>query len=431
MVTWKNLALTGLIGLTTLNAGAYDIVKRAKLIDDRFKTQEMLRPFGHDFIIDINAAMTTDVMDLKDDADKIGDIDSGNVDNDIEQVNQILEKYYNKEQVLRAKFDFGIPLFSFTAFDVNFKPNFRFGGGVTAVLTPKKVQTSLTTIIANLDQIPSQIRDSLLDCIQAPYNTGAPTDGQDLLVYCVSEGSITQAQANQIKDTYNVDKIPYSTTLATTTKDTPEIDIYAKVEAKAGFWLDYTKGEHFFGTFGLYGLGRLDIKKSADALLLLGGGGNLDVAENTLINAAIDYRFGYRNSNYQAFFAVEEMKIAEVSSEEDGKPAFGTDPLIRLHGQADYRLSIFKLSPFAGFHARSGYGVGDGLYVGADWGMFVWGDRIGLNFRTQADKEHLTLGARSKLWLIHLDLEGKFALTDKVDDIEVSNYYSANFRFFF
>lgn len=426
MGTWKSLVTLSLLGLMSVNAGAYDIVKRAKLIDDRFKTQEMLRPYGHDFIIDISGAMTTEVMDLKDDADKIGDIDSGNIDNDIAEANRILEKYYDKEQVLRAKFDFGIPLFSFSAFDVNFKPNFRFGGGVVAVLTPKKVSTTLTTIIANLDQIPAQIRDAVLTCIQTP-----PADGTDLLVYCVQQNAITQAEANQIKETYNVDKIPYSTTLANTSTDTPEINIYAKVEAKAGLWFDYTKGEHFFGTFGLYGLGRLDIKKSADALLLLGGGGNIDVAENTLINAAIDYRFGYRNSNYSAFFAVEELKLAEVSSEDNGAPAYGSDPLIRLHAQADYRLGMFKLTPFTGFHARSGYGVGDGLYLGADWGMFVWGDRLGLNFRTQADKEHLTLGARAKLWLIHLDLEGKFALTDKIDDIKVSNYYSANFRFFF
>lgn len=426
MGTWKSLVALSLLGLISVNATAYNIVDRAKLIDDRFKTQEMLRPLGHDFIIDFSGAMTTDVMDLKDDADKIGEIDSGNIDDDIAKANTILEKFYDKEQVLRAKLDFGIPLFSFSAFDVNFKPNFRFGGGVVAVLTPKKVKTTLTTIIANLDQVPSQIRDAVLTCIQTP-----PADGTDLLVYCVQQNAITQAQAEQIKETYNVNKIPYSTTLANTSTDTPEIDIYAKVEAKAGLWFDYTKGEHFFGTFGLYGLGRLDIKKSADALILLGGGGNIDVAENTLINTAIDYRFGYRNSNYSAFFAVEELKLAEISSEDDGKPVYGSDPLIRLHAQADYRLGVFKLTPFTGFHARSGYGVGDGLYLGADWGMFVWGDRLGLNFRTQADKEHFTLGARAKLWLIHLDLEGKFALTDKVDDVEVSNYYSANFRFFF
>ncbi|WP_417336642.1 hypothetical protein [Halobacteriovorax marinus] len=428
MISWKKTVLAGCLGLMTVNTLGYDIVDRAKLIDDRFKTQEMLRPYGHDFYLNINGAVTADAMDLKDDADKIGDIDSGDVSNDLDQANQILEKYYDKEQVLRAKIDFGIPIFSFNAFGVNFEPNFRFGGGVLAILTPRKTQSSIETIIDNLDQIPADVRSQLKTCLNG---LTAADDGKDLLVECVSNGAITQAQADYVKETYNVDKIPYESSIATTTTTTPSVDVYAKVEAKAGLWFDYTKGEHFFGTFGLYGLGRLDIKKSVDGVLLLGGGGNIDTAENTLINAAIDYRFGYKNSNYSAFAAVEELKLAEISSEDEGTPSFGNSALIRLHGQADYKLSFFKLSPFAGTHMRSGYNLGDGLYLGADWGMHTWEERIALTFRTQLDKEHFTLGAAAKLWLLQLDLQGKFAVKDSVDDIKVSNYYSANFRLFF
>ncbi len=428
MTTWKNLALAGCLGLVATNSFSYDIVDRAKLIDDKFKTQEMLRPYGHDFYLNINGAVTTDAMDLKDDADKIGDINSGSVTADLAEANRILEKYYDKEQVLRAKVDFGIPIFSFKAFDINFEPNFRFGAGVLAVLTPKKEQSSISTIIDNLDEIPAQVRSQLKTCLNA---LTAADDGKDLLVECVSNGSITQAQADYVKDTYNVDKIPYESSIATTTTTTPSVDIYAKVEAKAGLWFDYTKGEHFFGTFGLYGLGRLDIKKRADGVILLGGGGNIDTANNTLINAAIDYRFGYKNSNYSAFAAVEELKLAEISSEDEGTPSYGNSALIRLHGQADYKLSFFKLSPFAGTHMRSGYGIGDGFYLGADWGMHTWEERLALTFRTQVDTEHLTLGVAAKLWLLQLDLQGKFAVKDKIDDIKVSNYYSANFRLFF
>lgn len=428
MVTWKNIVLTGCLGLMTANSFSYDIVDRAKLIDDRFKTQEMLRPYGHDFYLNINGAITTDAMDLVDDAERIGDINSGNVSDDLDQANEILEKYYDKEQVLRAKVDFGIPLFSFNAFGVNFEPNLRFGGGVLAVLTPKKEQTSITSIIDNLDQIPSNVRSALKSCLSG---LNASNDGDDLLVVCVDSNDITQAEADYIKDTYNVTKIPYESSIATTTTDTPAIDVYAKVEAKAGLWFDYTKGEHFFGTFGLYGLGRLDIKKSVDGVLLLGGGGNIDTAENTLINAAVDYRFGYKNSNYSASASVEEIKLAEISSEAEGTPSFGNSALIRLHAQADYMPSFFKLSPYFGTHMRSGYGAGDGLYLGANWGMHTWEERIALNFRTQVDVEHFTLGVQAKLWLLQLDLEGKFAVKDKVDDIKVSNYYSANFRLFF
>lgn len=427
MITWKNIVLTGCLGLMTANSFSYDIVDRAKLIDDRFKTQEMLRPYGHDFYLNINGAITTDAMDLVDDAERIGDINSGNVSNDLAEANEILEKYYDKEQVLRAKVDFGIPLFSFNAFGVNFEPNLRFGGGVLAVLTPKKEQSSISTIIDNLDQIPANVRSSLKSCLADP----GLSDGDDLLVFCVSSNDISQAQADYIRDTYNVTKIPYESSIATTTTDTPAIDVYAKVEAKAGLWFDYTKGEHFFGTFGLYGLGRLDIKKSVDGVLLLGGGGNIDTAENTLINAAVDYRFGYKNSNYSAFAAVEEVKLAEISSEDEGTPSFGNSALIRLHAQADYMPSFFKLSPYAGTHMRSGYSAVDGLYLGANWGMHTWEERIALNLRTQVDVEHFTLGVQAKLWLLQLDLEGKFAVKDKVDDIKVSNYYSANFRLFF
>jgi len=43
----------------------------------------------------------------------------------------------------------------------------------------------------------------------------------------------------------------------------------------------------------------------------------------------------------------------------------------------------------------------------------------------------MTLGLKTKLWFMHLDLSGKFAITDKVDDVKVSNYYGLNFRLFF
>lgn len=425
MISWKKTVLAGCLGVLATSAMAYDIVDRAKLIDDRFKTQEMLSPYGHNFYLNINGAVTADALDLKDDADKIGDINSGDVGDDLDEANRILQKYYDKEQVLRAKVDFGIPIFSFNAFGVDFEPNFRFGAGVLAVLTPQEEQTNLTTIINNLDEIPESVRTTLKNCLAAP-----PSDGDDLLVFCLNHG-LTQAQAEHIKDTYNVDKIPFVASLNTTPTSTPAIDVYAKVEAKAGLWFDYTKGEHFFGTFGLYGLGRLDIKKSVDGVLLLGGGGNIDTANNTLINAAIDYKLGYKNSNYSAFASLEEVKLVEISSEDEGTPSFGNSALIRLHGQADYKLSFFKLSPFAGTHMRSGYGVDDGLYLGADWGMHTWEERLALTFRSQLDKEHFTLGAAAKLWLLQLDLQGKFAITDKVDDIKVSNYYSANFRLFF
>lgn len=406
---------------------SYEIVDRAKLIDDRFKTQEMMRPFGHNFYLDINAAATTEIADLIDDADKIGDINTGDTQDDLDQANTILEKYYDKEQVLRARFGFGIPIFSFNAFDINFQPNLRLDGGLMAVLTPQKDNVSFTDIlkqIGQIDGVPQEAVSKFTSCISG---LGAGDDGKNLIEIC----GLTVQEKTALKDA-GIEEIPFIFSIKSASQDVPAIDVYAKVEAKAGLWFDYTKGEHFFGTLGLYGLGRIDVKKSANAALLLGGGAGLDVTENTLINAALDYKFGYKNSNYSAFFAIEEFKLSEISSEDNGAtPDYGTDPLLRLHAQADYNVSVFKMSPYAGFHKRSGYGFADGMYVGANWGVFVWDDRIGLNINTGLDKEHMTLGLRTKLWLMHLDLTGKFAITSKVDDIEVSNYYSANFRIFF
>lgn len=425
---FKNLKLALLSSiLVSHTAMSYDIVNRAKLIDDRFKTLEMMRPYGHDFYLDINGALTTEVMDLKDDIDKIGDIDTGSTTTDIDKVNEVLEKYYDKEQVLRARFGFGIPIFSFSVSDVNIKPNLRVDAGLMAILTPTKDNLAMTDIlksIGNIDGVPKEAIDKFTSCISS---LGPTDDGKNLIEIC----SLTAQEKAALADA-GIEEIPFIYSIKTASQDVPAIDVYAKIEAKAGLWFDYTKGDHFFGTLGLYGLGRIDVNKSANVALLLGDSAGLDVTENTLVNAAIDYKFGYKNDNYSAYLSVEELKLSELSSEDNGAtPDFGTDPLIRLHAQADYKVSVFKMSPYLGLHKRAGYDLADGMYVGADWGVFVWEDRLGLNFKTGLDKEHMTLGMRAKLWFMHLDLTGKFAVTSKVDDIEVSNYYAANFRLFF
>jgi hypothetical protein len=423
----KNLVLASTFALSALTTNAYNIVDRAKLTDDRFKTLEMTRAPGHDFYINVVGWMSSEIMDLADDADKIGDIDNGDTSQDLAEMNTLLEKYYGKEQVLRANVGFGFPIFSFDAYGVKFEPNVRVDASMMAMMTPQKDNLSLTTIIAELDQIPQEVRSSLKGCL----DNVAMVDGDNLLVKC-NPTYISDIEVQQIKDAYGVDEIPYIASIATASQDVPAIDIYAKGEVKAGLWFDYTKDKHFFGTFGLYALGRMDIKKRADAVLLLGGGGNMDFADNTLVNAVFDYKFGYKNSNYSVAASVEEMKIAELSKSEDGEPLnFGDDALFRLHAQADYKPSVFKLSPYAGFHTRSGYGVGDAYYLGADWGMYFLEERLGLNIKTQIDKEHFTLGARAKFWIIHADVTGKFPITSEIDGTKVSGYYGANLRIFF
>lgn len=416
--------ITAVVIGTTVNA--YDIVERATLADDRYKTLELSRDLGHDFFIDFKGYVSGEAMDLGDDAKKISDVDTTNSTAAIAEINTLLGKYYDKEQIIRANFGLGFPLFSFNAYGTKFKPNFRVEGGLFAMLTPRKDLISMTTVISNLDQIPAAYRTALTSCLTAesPW-----TDGENILDTC-SPTYISNTQVAFIKETYGITNLPYQNALNTAI-EAPSIDIYAKVEAKAGLFFDYKRGKHWFGKIGLYGLGRTDIKKKANAVLLLGGGSELDYADNTLINLALDYRLGYKNSNYSVFAALEEVKLMEMSKSDEGDLNFGSDMIARLHAQADYNVSIFKMSPYFGLHARSAYSIMDSYYFGADWGMFTWEDRLGLNLKTQIDKEHFTLGARAKIWIMHADLTAKLPLGGDVDGIKPTANYGANIRFFF
>lgn len=420
----------------------YNIVDRAKLVDDKMKTLDMLNPYGHDFYLGINAAMTTDITSLIDDAKTITDRD-GDGDKDTQDVNLALTPHYNKEQMVRAKVDLGIPLPSFSAFNINFTPDFIFDGGLMTMLTPTSEVTTLSTVIEKLDQIPADVRTAMVSCLPISSlvcpnaessGDNALDEGDDILA-CLVEASgcsVTQTQVNQIKEAYNLTTIPYISSIDNTSATLPVLQAYAKIEANVGVRFKYeTEDKHLFGHLGVNALGRMDIYKYADSSLLLGGAGDMSINDNKVVNATIDYKLGYRNTNYSVFLSAEELKLAEISSEKTGKPRFGTDPLIRLHAQADYRLSVFKVSPFLGSHARSGYGFGDAYYAGADWGVHVWNDRLGLTIRTMLDKEHVTLGLRAKAWVFQTDLMAKIAVTDQVDGIKVNELYTANIRFFF
>ncbi len=78
-------ALAGACLLATLsNAHAYDVVKRYKIIDDKLKTEAMMRPIGHDFFLDVSAAMNKNLMDV------------------IDEVKEVLEEIENLYNILLA-----------------------------------------------------------------------------------------------------------------------------------------------------------------------------------------------------------------------------------------------------------------------------------------------------------------------------------------
>ena len=51
MKQFGSLTLAAFLTFSAFNSFAYDVVDRFKLIDDKLKTEQMLRPIGHDFFI--------------------------------------------------------------------------------------------------------------------------------------------------------------------------------------------------------------------------------------------------------------------------------------------------------------------------------------------------------------------------------------------
>lgn len=407
----------------------YKILDRAKLVEDRLNTLDYTRPIAHDFFIDIQAQMTSDMLDLQKDSEEISKINSGTIEQQIAEANTILEPYYDKEQVIRAKVGLGTPLPSFTAWGAKVKPNFRIHGDVFAMLTPSQQDISLEILIDSLDNVPESLKSIVKNCIGGGY--GALTNGESLLNQCRDNTAISQSQYDAIVAEYpGIEKVEYQSNIATTSEKGPAVDVYAKLQGKIGLFNTYEYGDHFFGNFNLYGLLRQDIQKRADALTMLSES-DFEYAENQTTNMAVDYTFGYTNTNYQVHLGIEELIIADGVKPEDATLNYGDAALMRLHAQADYKWKYFKITPYLGSHSRSGYSFGDAYYLGTDWAMMSFGDKLGLNFKTQMDKEHYTLGMRMKIWVLHTDLTIKQPRVDKVDGVKVGEFYAANLRIFF
>jgi len=426
----KNLIMGMLLTALPMTAALakYDIINRAKLAEDRLNTLELTRPIGHDFFIDIQGKFTTDIIDLQDDSAEISKInDAQSIENQVSEANGILEKYYDKEQVISAKIGLGVPLPSFTAWGVKVKPNFRAQGDIFAMLTPSQQDISLTILIDSLDNVPSDIKAFVKSCI----TNGGLTNGVSLLDQCRDNGDISTSQYNQLVAEYpGIENVEYQSSIGSTSVKGPAIDIYAKLQGKVGLFNSYKYDDHFFGTFNLYGLLRQDIQKRADALTMLSDS-EFEYAENRTTNMVIDYSLGYTNDNYKVLFGIEELKIAEGEKPKDAELNYGEDMLMRVHAQAEYKLSFFKINPYLGSHSRAGYSFSDAYYLGADWGMMSFEDRLGLTIKTQMDKEHYTLGARMKLWILHLDVTVRKARVEKVDGVKVGEFTGANVRMFF
>jgi|GEM_PF-607529 len=431
MKAWAKIILivAGVIFIAETQA-EYQIIDRFQLLEDKFRTQEMLRPFEHDFILDITALANTDVLDFVDEAEGVADF-QGTDEEKLAKAQTVLRKYDKTEQNVRLGLNFGIPLFSFTAFGVKIKPSIRGQANLGFLMG---IQTATLTVSQAFNylgnDIPVEIRNKLNNCVGS-FTPGATVASRDIVLFMLNNAAICglsvaeQAYLSQ-PEFQNKYIFPADTTV-------PDIFNYVKGEARVGLNFDYIYDEHFFGTFSLYGLGRADyqVRVAADALI----NSNSDVGElpdelNTTINAAFDYRFGYRNGNLMGFVSVEDVKIARMSDQEEeaGTLAYGEDPLIRLHGEYLYKYSLFSVKPFAGTHKRSSYGFGDGFYAGADLGAHVWEDRVGLRMRAMIDGEHVTFSPMMKLWLVHVEYMLKQPVKSDVDGVKPATIHSLNFR---
>ena len=276
-----------------------------------------------------------------------------------------------------------------------------------------------------VNYLGTDVPQAIKNALSSPSCT--PGNGVDIVQYIINNCGLSSSEQQAAQEYVGKYYTPSDTTV-------PDIYAYAKAEVKSGLYFNYSFEEHFFGQLNIYGLGRADYQERVSADSLYHDGDLADPEElNTTVNAAIDYSFGYVNGNLKALASVEELKIARISDNEDeGRYLnYGDDARYRLYSEYKYQLSFFSVKPFLGTHYRSGYSFSDGLYAGSDVGFHVWDDRLGINLRGMADKEHITFSPTVKLWLVSFQYMLKTPITSEVDGVKPATMHSANIRFSF
>ncbi len=417
MKRMKSLLAISTVALLSQSLSAYDVVNRYKIIDDKLKTEQMLRPFGHDFLIDIGAGINKNVTGV------VKDISDASKGGTLASAQAILLKYDKTEQTVKVNLTVGIPIFSFSAWDLKVQPNIRanvdFGANLgirTSVLSPSDILDMMNITI------PAELKTIIL--------SHTYTAGQDILDPA-NDGALCASLTDPVaQGICTAEKGKYFYPDATT----PDMFMFAKLDGKVGLFNDYTYGEHFFGNFNLYGMVRTDIYQRINAKMISTGSKiELPKKANNETTMQADYRLGYQNSNYTVFVSVEELKLNKMKARDplSKEQTYGYDPLLRLHADATYKYSALSLQPFFGFHKRSGYGFSDGVYGGAAVGAHVWGERLGLQLRGMLDKQYITISPRLKLWLMQLEYSMKAPVKSTDGDVKLSAIHSLDFRLFF
>ena len=447
----KNTLILLMLAALSLPAFSYNIVERTTLIEDRLKLQESLRPLGHDFYFDANAFFSGDALDLADDLSQAAtDVDGGS--DAFSTAETLVNKWNGKELGGRLNLGLGVPLFKFNAWGLKFVPELiRADFGFTAnVGISKEILDPADFIEMAGDDIDPQVKSALevidletfTDIAQASgdgaslydvllaYSLGEDGNGNNdpnVDANPILEGAVRDQQASLedvVLETQLVDALSNETPV-------PNLDIYLKADLKVGPKVAWY-GEKFFGHVNLYGLMRVDVFNRITSATIQNGGSSLDTPSDTEeTNLTLDAAVGYREQNYSIIASMDEVKVANLSEADDANNLYGTPILFKLYAEGKFKpFDFMKLKVFGGVHKRTGYGFADGLFLGTDLGAYVWGDRLGVQFRTQLDKEHITLAPQFKFWVMQLEGMYKLPITDDVDGRKTGSILGVNLRIF-
>ena len=438
----KNLLFLLMLAVAGQSFAEYNIVHRTQLIEDRLKLQESLRPLGHDFYFDANGFFSADIFDLMDDVsltvENIDAIDSNDPERDqkiIDEFSLLSNIWDGKELSGRLNFGLGIPLFQFNAWGIKFVPEIvRIDVGFISNISISKESISPTQILNLLPDsatIPTEVKDVVAELENTDFEVG-----DSLFDVLVRKDGTLEAFLNLpenagIKDTLESFSVNSSIKSALSGTEIPNLNIYLKADAKVGPKLAWY-GQNFFGHVNLYGLMRVDTNNLITSALIDGNNTSFDAptdVEET--NLTLDAAVGYRADNFSIIASMDEVKLTSLSEADDANNLYGTPILFKVYAEMNFKpFDFMKLKTFGGVHKREGYGFGDGYFLGVDLGAYVWGDRLGIQFRTQLDPEHVTFAPQFKFWVMQLEGMYKLPIASDVDGRKPGSMLGVNFRIF-
>ena len=401
----------------------YDVLKRFRLMEDKFQTQEFLREPGHDFLIDMSVYANTDLMEV------VGDVSDAEDEN---EAIEVLNDYADTEQNLRVNVEVGVPLPSFNAFKGKISPSVRLGVNVGSLLGIGDEDIEIDTFISAVpgDADLKQVLEENIDQ-NVLNNIIGGTAGYQTVTDLASTLGLSGAEEQALRDAIGGEVIPFAGSGSTA----PVIDAYVKADVTAGLNLDY-KNEKHFGNVSLYGLYRADIRRILDQKVISGDAEIIDsdtLDQNMTLFAMADLTYGFHwLSDFRTMFKISDIKIATVVDSDSGQlPYYEPEIGYRMHTDYSFKLSNMMIRPFVGFHMRDGYDFADGVYAGTDVKLHVWKERIALNLRGMVDSEHLTLTPRFRLGFMDFMYSLKQPITSEVKGVEIATIHSVNFRLHF